>query len=95
MIEVISAISGILAVLGVVFNNYRMRVCFVIWFVSNTMSLGIHLNAGLWAMAARDLAFTLLAVHGFRQWTVKDKMQGHEIAPPGRGNFGRSDTWQR
>jgi len=71
MIELISAITGIFAVAGVILNNYRMRACFIIWFVSNAASAGIHLYSGLWSMAVRDLIFLGLAVHGWTCWSRK------------------------
>ena len=71
MIELISAITGLLAVAGVILNNYRMRACFVIWLVSNASSAGIHLYSGLWSMAIRDLVFLCLAVHGWVMWSRK------------------------
>ena len=71
MIELISLVAGILAIVGVVFNNHRMRVCFVVWLVSNAMSAGIHLNAHLWSMAGRDCVFLILAVQGWWIWGRK------------------------
>jgi len=75
MIELISAITGILAVAGVILNNYRLRVCFLIWFVSNAASAGIHLYSGLWSMAGRDIIFLCLAVHGWIIWSRKRRVK--------------------
>jgi nicotinamide riboside transporter PnuC len=68
MTETVSAIAGILAITGVVLNNRRLRACFVIWILSNLMSAEIHLAAGLWSLAARDLVFLCLAVEGWVKW---------------------------
>jgi nicotinamide riboside transporter PnuC len=68
MIETIGYISMTLAVAGVVFNNYKMAVCFKIWIVSNLLSLILHASLGIWSLAARDFIFLLLAVHGIFKW---------------------------
>ena len=73
MTEAIGAIAGIVAVAGVVLNNYRMRLCFVFWLASNAMSAGLHVHAGLWSLAARDMVFLALAVHGWLAWGRKDR----------------------
>lgn len=68
MIELIGAIATALAIGGVLLNNHRLRVCFLVWLVSNAITLGLHLHAGLFSLAARDVAFLLLAVHGWVKW---------------------------
>ncbi|HAL44572.1 MAG TPA: hypothetical protein DCP47_01400 [Phycisphaerales bacterium] len=68
MIEVIGYISMVMAVAGVIFNNYKMRVCFKIWIVSNALSLILHVSIGVWSMAARDFIFLVLAIHGIYKW---------------------------
>jgi nicotinamide riboside transporter PnuC len=68
MVEIIGAISTLLAVAGTVLNNRRLRACFPIWIVSNVMTLGIHVTAGLWSLAVRDAIFFLLAIDGLRRW---------------------------
>ncbi|RKY05404.1 MAG: hypothetical protein DRP56_08990 [Planctomycetota bacterium] len=71
MIELVGAISGMLAVIGVVFNNYRIRACFIIWLVSNTLSAGLHAQAGMWSLFGRDMIFLGLAFHGWNTWGRK------------------------
>ena len=71
MIELTGTIATVLAVLGVVLNNRRMRICFAIWLVSNTLSLVIHVDAALWSLAARDAIFIVLAVDGWVRWGKK------------------------
>jgi nicotinamide riboside transporter PnuC len=68
LIETISIIATAIAIAGVVLNNHRMRACFVVWMFSNAITLGIHLSAGLYGLAGRDLAFLALAVHGWVKW---------------------------
>ena len=71
MLEVIGIIATILAVTGVVLNNRRLRVCFIIWFVSNALSLIIHAQTGVWSLTARDAIFLVLAVEGWIKWGKK------------------------
>ena len=68
MIEVIGFISGSLAVWGVLLNNRRRRICFLLWAVSNVMSLGIHVFCGPWSLALRDFIFLCLALEGWLLW---------------------------
>ncbi|HUV63640.1 MAG TPA: nicotinamide mononucleotide transporter [Sedimentisphaerales bacterium] len=74
MSEIIGTIATILAVTGVVLNNRRMRVCFVIWLVSNALSCYLHVGAGLFSLAARDAIFSVLAVEGWLIWGKKNSI---------------------
>jgi nicotinamide riboside transporter PnuC len=77
MSEWISYLATVMAVYGAYLNNYRSRWCFLFWLVSNTICLCIHLAAhrsgarGMKAMAARDIIFIALAVHGYLKWSGK------------------------
>ena len=71
MIQRISIIAKALAVAGVLCNNHRKRVCFIIWMVSNSMAIGIHIYAGLYGMALGDAVFLVLAVQGWILWGSK------------------------
>ena len=71
MIEYIGIISGILAIIGVLANNRRLRWCFIVWMVSNAMSLVIHFDAGIWSLVVRDAVFLILAVEGWFKWGRK------------------------
>jgi len=66
--ETIGTIATILAIAGVVLNNRRLRSCFAVWGVSNTLSAAIHLSAGILSLAVRDVAFLVLAVEGWILW---------------------------
>lgn len=68
VVELIGAASAVLAIAGVVLNNYRLRTCFVLWWFSNAASGGLHVWAGLWSLAGRDAVFLILAVQGFVLW---------------------------
>ena len=71
MIELIGSIATILAIAGVVLNNRRLRVCFLLWLVSNAISMVIHAQVGVWSLTARDAIFLILAVEGWVKWGRK------------------------
>ena len=71
MIEIIGTIALILSVLGVILNNRKLRVCFLIWLVSNTLCFIIHISIGVWSLMIRDFIFTILAIEGWFKWGKK------------------------
>ena len=71
--ELIGIIATILAVTGVITNNRRLRVCFLIWLVSNTLMLGIHAYSGIWSLVGRDIIFIILAIEGWKKWGKSPK----------------------
>ena len=73
MIEIIGTIATILAVGGVLMNNRRLRVCFLIWMVSNALTAGIHAHSGIWSLLARDAIFFVLAIEGWIRWGKSQK----------------------
>ena len=68
MVEIIGTIITIIAVSGVLLNNHRRRECFYLWLVSNALSAGVHLYAGMYALTVRDTIFFCLAIHGLIYW---------------------------
>lgn len=68
-LEYIGGAATVLAVAGVVLNNYRLWPCFVLWLASNAATLYVHAKARIWSLAVRDAIFLGLAVHGLYQWT--------------------------
>ena len=71
MIEIIGTIATVLAVIGVLANNRRLRWCFLVWMVSNGLSMLIHAQAEIVSLFVRDAVFLILAVEGWIMW--KDK----------------------
>ncbi len=72
MIELIGATATILAVSGVLLNNRKCIWCFAVWSVSNTLTAGLHADAGLWSLFARDVIFLALAADGAWRWSRKN-----------------------
>lgn len=68
MLEIIGTIATVLAVTGVILNNRRLRFCFVLWVISNSLSLLLHLDAALWSLVVRDAIFTVLSIEGWIKW---------------------------
>jgi len=68
VIETVGTISTILAVIGVIANNRRLRVCFLLWMVSNVLTAGIHAQAAIWSLLVRDAIFFVLAIEGWYKW---------------------------
>lgn len=67
--EYVGWAAMVLAVIGVVLNNYRLWPCFVLWMASNAMSAWIHGRTGPAALMVRDVVFFGLAACGLWQWT--------------------------
>ena len=68
MTELIGSIATVLAIIGVVGNNRRLRWCFLLWMVSNSLTLVIHAQTGVWSLVVRDAVFLILAVEGWVRW---------------------------
>ena len=66
--EFIGIISTMLAVIGVLANNRRLRWCFLVWMVSNALSMVIHSRARIRSLTARDAIFLVLAIEGWIRW---------------------------
>ena len=66
--EIIGVASTLLAVTGVFLNNRKIRICFLVWMVSNGLSLLIHARARIWSLTARDAIFLVLAIEGWIRW---------------------------
>jgi len=71
IIELIGTIATIIAVIGVVFNNRRLRICFLLWLVSNGLIGAIHVHTGIWSLVVRDAIFFVLAIEGWIKWGRK------------------------
>ena len=68
LLETVGWSATFVALVGVYLNNRRRRACFVVWLISNAMTLGIHVAIGMWSLAARDVSFFVLAIHGWMLW---------------------------
>lgn len=66
--EIIGLIITLISVAGVLLNNARRRECFLLWLFSNALSACVHGVAGMYSLAARDVIFFVLAIHGLYAW---------------------------
>jgi len=73
MLEIIGTLATIIAITGVVLNNYKHWWCFYLWLVSNSLTAGIHLYLACYSLFARDVVFMVLAVHGLWKWRTERK----------------------
>jgi len=71
MSEIIGTIVLVLGVAGVLLNNRKLRMCFILWMVSNLLSVGIHAWAGIWSLMIRDAVFFVLSIEGWIMWGRK------------------------
>lgn len=69
--EIVGIFATIFAVIGVVTNNRRLRLCFLLWLVSNALSGVMHAYAGIWSLFVRDVIFFVLAIEGWFKWGHK------------------------
>lgn len=78
--EIIGIIATVLAVAGVITNNRRLRFCFLLWLVSNSLTGIIHVHAGIWSLVARDAIFIVFAIEGWFKWGRSAKKLSAERA---------------
>lgn len=71
MTEMLGTIATILAVVGVLFNNRKMIICFPLWFISSAICLWLHYGVEMWSQVARDVIFMFLFVDGMIKWSKK------------------------
>lgn len=74
MSEIIGIVVTCIAVYGAWLNIKMVRYGFLLWVVSDILSIGLHVHAGMWGMAVRDVIFLGLAFHGYYKWTKSDSM---------------------
>jgi len=62
------------AIAGVVLNNLKNKLCFLVWLFTNAISCGLHVrgwvggDGAMLTLAVRDAVFLMLAVHGWVIW---------------------------
>jgi len=71
--EIVGIIAMGFAVTGVIANNRKLRFCFILFLISNTLSGGIHAHIGIWSLLLRDTIFFVLAIEGWFKWGRKDE----------------------
>jgi len=73
LLEIIGIFALLLGVTGVIFNNRKLRICFVIWVIGNILSAIVHISTGVESLLLRDFAFTILCIEGWFKWGKKKK----------------------
>jgi nicotinamide riboside transporter PnuC len=64
-------ILTVVSLIGTILNVKKIKYCFYIWTVSNTLWLCYDIYTGLYSRAALDLVHLLLAVWGIFAWHKK------------------------
>lgn len=72
MFEIIGIIAVAITVVGVYLNIYKIRFCFYLWLVGNTLFMGMHWYLGSPSLVGMDVIFIALAVYGLYKWKRKD-----------------------
>ncbi|MBI5724745.1 MAG: hypothetical protein HZA50_12350 [Planctomycetes bacterium] len=73
--EIFGWTATAMALIGAWLNNRKLRFCFVLWLASNAMTFGMHAWVAMWSLAARDVAFFVLAMHGWLLWGHKNRQE--------------------
>lgn len=71
LLEIVGVLALLLGVTGVILNNRRLRVCFIVWMVGNILSASVHISVGVWSLLARDIIFFVLSIEGWFKWGKK------------------------
>jgi hypothetical protein len=66
-------ILTIIALAGTVANVKKMKVCFVLWIITNIGWLAFDLSQGLFSRATLDIVQLILAIAGWFEWSKKEK----------------------
>ena len=61
----------IAAIIGVILNIKKMRVCFYIWAVTNFGWMVVDFHKEIYAQSALFLIYFLLALYGIWEWREK------------------------
>lgn len=71
--EILGTIALILGVIGCLLNNRKLRICFIVWLISNVLNGIVHIRVDVWSLLIRDVVFSILVVEGWIRWGRKKK----------------------
>ncbi len=60
-----------LSIIGVILNIKKIRACFFIWAVTNSLWSIYDFSIGAYAQSALFLVYTVLAIWGIYEWKKK------------------------
>ena len=63
---------AVISLIGTVLNVKKIKYCFYIWTVSNTLWLAYDLYIGLYSRALLDVVHLALALWGIYAWRTKE-----------------------
>ncbi|MEM4270911.1 MAG: nicotinamide mononucleotide transporter [Candidatus Pacearchaeota archaeon] len=73
IISIISFFVAILAIIGVILNIRKNKICFIIWFFTNFTWVIIDYLRGIYGQAALFVFYTALSVYGFIKWRKEER----------------------
>ena len=76
--EIFGIAALTLGVLGCLLNNRKLRLCFIVWLISNALQATIHIRLILGgedvlSLLVRDIVFSILVIDGWFRWGKKTK----------------------
>ena len=73
---IIEILGTATSLIGILFNIKKMRICFVIWLISNFCWIYVQAQAGIWGMVACQVAFIGTCIWGWIEWGRKGDNNG-------------------
>lgn len=71
MFTLVTGLLTVLAIVGVVLNIHKKRLCFYIWFVTNSSWAVIDFYKGIPMQGLLFVVYTGLALYGIVKWKEK------------------------
>jgi len=71
MFTLVTGLLTVLAIVGVVLNIHKKRLCFYIWFVTNSSWAVIDFYKGIPMQGLLFVIYTGLALYGIVKWKEK------------------------
>lgn len=73
--EILGTLALILGVTGCLLNNRKLRICFIVWLISNALNGIVHVRVDVWSLLVRDVVFSILVIEGYVKWGKGNKMK--------------------
>ncbi len=74
-LTVLDWIATILALIGYYLNIKQMKVCFIVWIISNFGLITINVVHGIYGQATLWVVYTIMSVYGYYAWSKKERLK--------------------
>ena len=71
--EAIYWTTSALALIGVLLNIRKNRICFLIWAITNAVWAVVDFKKKIHAQAALQLVYFFLSAYGFASWAMQER----------------------